>query len=98
MCTINLQEIMTNKSYPEAGKILYDRINEKINDENKIIINLDGVISLPSMFLNVSIGKFIETYGVALLKQKISFAQISSTQAERIKEYIENLENKKITQ
>lgn len=88
MCSINLQAIMANKTYPKAGEILFDILAEKIKSETKIVLDLDGVVSLPSMFLNMSIGKFIETYGVDLLRQKISFAKISATQAERIKDYI----------
>ena len=94
MCSINLQAIMANKTYPEAGEILFDMLAEKIKSENKIILDLEGVVSLPSMFLNMSIGIFIETYGVDLLRQKISFAKISTTQAERIKDYINRVSSK----
>jgi hypothetical protein len=80
--------MMVNKSYPDAGRDLFDLITSKINDEKKIIIDLEGVISLPSMFLNVSIGRFIVEYGVDLLRAKVSFAKISVTQAERLQEYI----------
>lgn len=88
MCSISLQAIMSNKTYPEAGKILFDMLVEMIDSENKIVLDLDGVVSLPSMFLNMSIGRFIEIYGVDLLRRKILFAKISVTQAERIKDYI----------
>lgn len=94
MCTINLQTIMDNKSYPEAGHDLYNIITSKIDSENKIVIDLEGVVSLPSMFLNVSIGKFILEYGVDLLREKISFAQISTSQARRLQEYIAKMSEK----
>lgn len=60
MCSINLQAIMTNKTYPVAGEILFDMLAEKIKSENKIVLDLDGVVSLPSMFLNMSIGRFLK--------------------------------------
>ncbi len=91
MCIINLSTIMSNKSYPEAGQDLYYMIESKIDNEDRIVIDLDGVVSLPSMFLNVSIGKFIQEYGVDLLREKISFSRISATQAERIREYIDKV-------
>lgn len=87
MCKINLGSIMEGKTYPESGAALYEIIEANI-DSDKIVIDLDGVISLPSMFLNMSIGQFIKNHGVDLLKMKISFANISLTQAERIKDYI----------
>ncbi len=88
MCSIKLQKIMAGKTYPEAGEVLYDMLQKKKDQDEVIILDLEGVASLPSMFLNVSIGKFIKDYGVDLLRQKVSFAKISATQAERIKDYI----------
>lgn len=49
---------------------------------------MEGVSSLPSMFLNVSIGKFIDKFGFETLKKKISFAKITKLQAERLTDYI----------
>lgn len=90
MCSISVQSIMQDKSYPEAGNALYDVIVSKL-DEDSIVLDLSGIVSLPSMFLNTSIGKFINVYGVDLLRKKISFANITATQAVRIKEYINKI-------
>jgi hypothetical protein len=87
MYTIDLQPILTNNSYPDAGLALYRRLIDKIENEDKIILNLKNVDILPSMFLNMSIGKIIEDFGVDKLK-KITFAEITKSQAERIKDYV----------
>ena len=50
---------------------------------------MTGVAILPSMFLNMYIGKFIDNYGVDVLKAKISFHKISVSQANRIKDYVQ---------
>lgn len=89
MCTIKLYDVMSGKDFPDAGNSLYDLIKNNIDSCDKITINLEGVSSLPSMFLNVSIGRFIEEYGIESLKNKISFVKITKSQAERITEYIE---------
>lgn len=47
------------------------------------------VNALPSMFLNTSIGRFIEEHGFDKLKEKVSFSNIGASQAQRIKEYIQ---------
>jgi hypothetical protein len=94
MCTIDLQMMMRNKSLPDAGKDLFNVIQSKIDSEKKIVIDLAGVVSLPSMFLNVSIGRFIIEYGADILKEKVSFAKISTTQAERLREYINKVSEK----
>ncbi len=89
MCTIKLSDLMGDRSFPDAGKCLYDLIIDNINKCNKITIDLEGISSLPSMFLNVSIGRYMDEYGSNDLKSKISFVKITKAQAERIKEYIE---------
>ena len=92
MCTINLKDIMANQSLPDAGSRLLDIMISKLTAGENIILDLDGVPSLPSIFLNMSIGKFIEEKGVGLLKQKVSFTQITKGQAERLQEYIRKFE------
>ncbi|MBR4995816.1 MAG: STAS-like domain-containing protein [Alistipes sp.] len=87
---IKLQPIMDTKSYPEAGDTLFDILVKNIN-EDKIVIDLEGVVSLPSIFLNVSIGKYIKDYGIEKLRSSISFTKISETQAKRLNEYISKL-------
>jgi hypothetical protein len=87
MYTINLNQLLTNKSYPDAGSALYNQIRDKLENEDKIILNLKNVDMLPSMFLNMSIGKIIEDFGVDKLK-KITFTDITQIQAERIRSYV----------
>lgn len=81
---------MNGRDFPDAGKCLYDLIVQNINKCSKITIDLEGISSLPSMFLNVSIGKYIDEYGLNNLRNKITFTKITKNQAERIKEYIDN--------
>lgn len=87
MCTIRLYDVMVGKDFPDAGNCLYDLIVKNKNTSDKIVIDLDGVSSLPSMFLNVSIGRYIEEFGLDSLKQ-ISFTRITKSQANRLAEYI----------
>ncbi len=88
MCSISIQTILEGKTFPQAGAELYDLLVQKI-DEPKIVLDMTGVAILPSMFLNMSIGKFIDNYGVDVLKAKISFHKISVSQANRIKDYVQ---------
>lgn len=91
MCKVSLIKIMQGRPYPESGRDLYDILDRYLSIENKIILDMDGVISLPSMFLNVSLGKIIDKYGVSAINGKIEFAHISSSQARRINEYVEKV-------
>ena len=54
MCTISLKEMMINRTYPEAGAALYAAFCLYKDSVDKIVVDLDGVETLPSMFLNMS--------------------------------------------
>jgi hypothetical protein len=89
MCTISLKEMMINRTYPEAGAALYAAFCLYKDSVDKIIVDLDGVETLPSMFLNTSIGAYIDNFGKESLKEKISFAKITRSQAERLRDYLD---------
>jgi hypothetical protein len=88
MCTISLREMMINRTYPEAGAALYAEFCLHRESADKIIVDLEGVETLPSMFLNTSIGAYIDNFGKESLKEKISFAKITRSQAERLRDYL----------
>lgn len=92
MCTINLKDIISDRSLPEAGSRLLEIMMSKLNAGESVILDLEGVPFLPSIFLNTSIGRFIEENGVELLKQKVAFSKITKGQAERLQEYIHKFE------
>ena len=86
---IELKNILQDRSYPESGAIMFDILCQSIKDNDKVEMDLDGVVSLPSIFLNASFGKAIVVYGVEEVKHCVKFYHISKTQAERLKEYFE---------
>ena len=86
---IELKNILNNRAYPESGAILYNILCQTIEDNCRVEIDLDGVVSLPSIFLNASYGKAVALYGVEKVKQSTRFHHISKAQAERLKEYFE---------
>lgn len=89
MCTIVLKNIInTASNLPDAGSILFDRINDAFMSKEKVIIDMEDITSLSSVFLNTSIGKVIDVYGISKLKQDVSFSKITRQQAERLKEYL----------
>lgn len=89
MCVINLKSFLDGRSYPEAGELFYSEILKYISDTDRIVVNMSDVDLLPSMFLNVSIGKLIDTYGKQRVKETISFTMITKSQASRLKDYFE---------
>jgi hypothetical protein len=88
MCTVDINILLKKGSYPQAGDYLYDFLIKNIDKENRIVLNMQDVDVLPSLFLNTSIGRFITEYGFDKLRAKVSFSNISVSQAERIRIYI----------
>lgn len=92
MCTIKIKEILdAAPNLPEAGCVLFDRIDMAFNNSQNVIIDMEDVTSLSSVFLNTSIGRVVEQYGVERLKQSVSFSKITRQQAERLKEYLQKI-------
>lgn len=89
MYTIVIKTMLENRDYPTAGKLLYREIQDNMEQQEQIVLDLDGVTLLPSMFLNVSVGQFIEDYGMEAMKRKLTFRNITRVQANRLKEYLE---------
>lgn len=93
MITIELKNTLENRSYPEAGEVVYNILKDAIDRDEKIIIDMQDIISVPTMFMNTSFGVFIDNYGADKLKKTISFRNILKSQAERIQTYIKEYEN-----
>lgn len=90
MCKIILNQIIsTSKGATDAGACLYDALKSQVRDNGKAVIDMTEVTSLSSVFLNVSIGKIIDEYGMDAIKNSISFINITQQQAKRLKEYLE---------
>lgn len=96
MCTIKISDLLVGRNYPDAGRVLYDLMVENKDKYEKIILDMDGVSSLPSMFLNTSIGKMIEDFGIDSVRM-LSFRKITRLQAERIKEYVNRYKIKELS-
>lgn len=91
MCRINIKEILKDRDYPTAGEYVYSIMEECIPNSEVVTLNMDGVDTLPSMFLNTSIGQYIQKYGPDSLKGKLAFEKIMASQVTRIKEYMSRL-------
>ncbi len=89
MCTLIISDVLaTQKNLPDAGNVLYEKIKIAIETNDKVIVDMQEVAALPSIFLNMSLGRIIEDFGIEALKGKLSFKNITKTQAERVKDYL----------
>ena len=76
---ILLADILKDRAFPDSGNILYDLLANAMKD----------VVTLPTLFLNPSLGKIIENYGLDKLKECMTFKNITKGHADKIIKYIE---------
>lgn len=85
---ISLNEILKGKTYPEAGTAFFNVLKQAINTNQKLRIDMEGVDSIPTMFMTNSFGRIMDEYGVKKLKETMMFSHISKSQIDRIKKYL----------
>lgn len=93
MFTINISRLIEGKSFPTAGTELYNVINDNFVSEDKICLDVNDVSMLPSMFLNMSLGRLIMERGKVSVKNKLVFKHIHKVMAERIQIYFNRFDS-----
>lgn len=86
---ILLADILKDRAFPDSGNILYDLLANAISKKEKVCIDMKDVVTLPTLFLNPSLGKIIENYGLDKLKECMTFKNITKGHADKIIKYIE---------
>lgn len=90
MCTFNMSIVLQqSEDLSVAGNSFYNSIKQAISNNNKLSVNMDGVTSLPSVFLNISLGRIIDEEGKDKLKQYVGFVRITKQQAIRLSDYLQ---------
>lgn len=77
-----------NNNLVDAGECLYKSIKNAVSHQDKLCIDMEGVTSLPSILLNVSLGRVIDEDGKDKLKQSVGFVKITKQQAIRLRDYM----------
>lgn len=90
MCTFYMNtELQQNKDFAAAGNALYQSIKKAMSNNEVLSVNMEGVTSLPSIFLNASFGRIIDEEGKDRLKQSVGFVRITRQQALRLRDYLQ---------
>lgn len=90
---IQLKDYMIERSFPEEGKRLFDRLDKGLSNGEQIEIDMIDVITLPSMFMGASFGLAVQKYGINTIRHNIRFCNITREQADRVKEYFNRFQS-----
>lgn len=84
-------------SYPRAGERLYDYADRLIRDGQTVVMDMDGVDSVPTLFMNPSFGRLIKEFGRMRVMRSFKFLNITRSQLERIKRYFDTWVDEAVT-
>lgn len=90
MIQVALNNLLSGKSYPEAGAELGTILGDAILHEDTVQIDMDGVDAIPTMFMTTSFGIVISQFGIEKLKKTMLFRNITNVQIERIGKYMKD--------
>ena len=90
MVQVALNNLLSGKSYPEAGAELGTILGDAIQNEDTVQIDMDGVDAIPTMFMTTSFGNVIGQFGIDKLKKAMLFRNITNVQIERIGKYMKD--------
>lgn len=90
MKTINLYQLLENHNYVESGAMVFDLAKDVVSKGEIITIDMTNVESVPTNFLNTSLGALMDIYGVEKVKKSFMFKNILKTQVERIIKYFDD--------
>lgn len=88
---IVIKKSLVGRNFPDAGDYVYNLMMPYIDTDDTCIWDMCEVSELPSMFLNMSLGRLVKDKGAEFVKRKIRFKNISKSQAQRIVEYVEKI-------
>lgn len=90
MCTFYMKSALEqNKNFVAAGNALYLSIKQAMTDYDMLSVDMEGVTSLPSIFLNASLGRIIDEVGKEKLMSSVGFVKITKQQAMRLRDYMQ---------
>ena len=84
-----LKEILKDKSYTDCGYDLF-AIAEKAVDAGDIVsLDMQDVLSVPTLFMNTSFGDLIDKYGIEKTKKLFLFKNVNKSLIEKIQSYFD---------
>ena len=88
---IVIKDALSGRNFPDAGDYVYNQMLPGVDTDDACVWDMRDVSELPSMFLNMSLGRFVKDRGADFVKKKVRFKNINKSQALRIVEYVEKI-------
>ena len=88
---IVIKDALNGRNFPDAGDYVYNLMLPGVDTDDACVWDMQDVSELPSMFLNMSLGRFFKDRGADFVKKKVRFKNINKSQAFRIVEYVEKI-------
>ena len=87
---ISIKEILDGRNYADAGKILFEKIQQILQDNNSVSIDMKDVESVPTSFMNTSFGDLMNVYGIDKVRESLYFKNITNSMIQRFRKYFDD--------
>ena len=88
---ISIKDALAGRQFPDAGAVIFDMMNSNNNQEDVYVWDMAEVSDLPSVFLNMCLGRLVKEKGVDFVKNRLRFVNINKSQALRILDYVNKI-------
>ena len=88
-----LKDILKDKSYTDGGYDLYTIAKDAIIKGDVVILDMQDVPSIPTLFMNTSFGDLMTNFGIEKTKRLFLFNNINKALFERIQTYFNKYES-----
>ena len=84
---ISLKDLLKDKTHPEAGAEVFKVAQKAILNDDKVSIDMEDIVAVPTSFMNTSFGDLINVFGFNETRRVFYFKNIRKTQLERFRKY-----------
>lgn len=67
------------------GQVIHDLIEQRLTENEQLVISFDGVDSIPSSFVNTALISFLDVYDFEQIKKRLRFSNTTKEINEMIK-------------
>lgn len=85
--TIILNDLLACYNYVDSGSIVFNEAKDMVLKNEIVVLDMSNVESVPTTFLNTSLGALMDIYGVERVKKSFRFRNVLRTQVDRLTKY-----------
>ena len=92
MKTINILELYKETATNEAGELLSNNVIPILEQNEAIQLDFSETGAISTSFLNSSVGRWIDIFGISTVKDLVKFSGLTKYQAQSLQKYLRDIQ------